>query len=74
MYIYIVFTFSLALLQHGADSTIRNTDGKTAHDLAEPVAKSVLSGFTDLSYIQLSLHSVLSTFSSKISKISLGIS
>lgn len=35
----------LALLQHGADSTIRNTDGKTAHDLAEPVAKSVLSGF-----------------------------
>eukprot|EP00111_Clytia_hemisphaerica_P001648 TCONS_00004672-protein len=34
----------IALLQHGADSKICNTDGKTAYDLAEPIAKSVLSG------------------------------
>ena len=32
------------LLQHGADAAIRNSDGKTALDLAEPTAKLVLSG------------------------------
>ena len=39
------FQFPLtALLQHGGDSAIRNTDGKTAQDLAEATAKLVLSG------------------------------
>ena len=33
-----------ALLQHRADASIRNTDGKTALDLAEPLAAQVLSG------------------------------
>ena len=42
--INIDFCLFLALLQHGADSKIFNTDGKTAYDLAEPIAKSVLSG------------------------------
>lgn len=32
------------LLQCGADAGIRNSDGKTALDLAEPTAKLVLSG------------------------------
>ena len=32
------------LLQNSADPTIRNTDGKTAFDLGEPLAKEVLSG------------------------------
>ena len=32
------------LLQCGADASIRNSDGKTALDLAEPTAKLVLSG------------------------------
>ena len=32
------------LLQHGADPNIRNTDGKTALDLADPTAKPVLTG------------------------------
>ncbi|MED6255007.1 hypothetical protein ATANTOWER_003372 [Ataeniobius toweri] len=31
------------LLQHGADPNIRNTDGKSALDLAEPSAKAVLT-------------------------------
>ena len=35
---------SAALLQHRADASIRNTDGKTALDLAEPLAAQVLSG------------------------------
>ncbi|XP_041117077.1 poly [ADP-ribose] polymerase tankyrase-2-like isoform X2 [Polyodon spathula] len=34
----------IVLLQHGADPTIRNTDGKTSFDLADPSAKSVLTG------------------------------
>ena len=36
--------FHLVLLQCGADAAIRNSDGKTALDLAEPTAKLVLSG------------------------------
>ena len=36
--------FCPVLLQHGADAAIRNSDGKTALDLAEPTAKLVLSG------------------------------
>lgn len=32
------------LLQHGADASIRNTDGKGALDLADPSARSVLTG------------------------------
>ena len=35
---------SSVLLQHGGDPNIRNTDGKTALDLADPSAKAVLSG------------------------------
>lgn len=38
------FAFVIVLLQHGADPSIRNTDGKTAGDLAEPTAKLVLTG------------------------------
>jgi tankyrase len=34
----------IVLLQHGADPNIRNTDGKTALDLSDPSAKSVLTG------------------------------
>lgn len=34
----------LVLLQHGADPNIRNTDGKSALDLADPSAKAVLTG------------------------------
>ena len=36
--------FFIVLLQHGADHNIRNTDGKTALDLADTAAKSVLTG------------------------------
>lgn len=34
----------VVLLQHGAEPTIRNTDGRTALDLADPSAKAVLTG------------------------------
>ncbi|XP_050397840.1 poly [ADP-ribose] polymerase tankyrase-1 [Patella vulgata] len=34
----------IVLLQHGADPNIRNTDGKTACELSDPSAKSVLTG------------------------------
>uniref|UniRef100_A0A8C7A4H6 Poly [ADP-ribose] polymerase n=1 Tax=Nothoprocta perdicaria TaxID=30464 RepID=A0A8C7A4H6_NOTPE len=34
----------IVLLQHGADPGIRNTDGKSALDLADPSAKAVLTG------------------------------
>lgn len=34
----------IVLLQRGADPNIRNTDGKTALDLADPLAKAVLTG------------------------------
>ncbi|OWK00372.1 TNKS [Cervus elaphus hippelaphus] len=36
--------FAAVLLQHGADPNIRNTDGKSALDLADPSAKAVLTG------------------------------
>lgn len=39
-----VLFFCLVLLQHGADPNIRNTDGKSALDLADPSAKAVLTG------------------------------
>lgn len=35
---------SSVLLQQGGDANIRNTDGKTALDLADPSAKAVLTG------------------------------
>ena len=38
------FGFYLVLLQRGADPSIRNTDGKTALDLADALSKSVLTG------------------------------
>ncbi len=34
----------VVLLQHGAEPTIQNTDGRTALDLAEPSTKAVLTG------------------------------
>ncbi|KAG8193909.1 hypothetical protein JTE90_011464 [Oedothorax gibbosus] len=34
----------IVLLQHGADPSIRNTDAKAALDLADPSARSVLTG------------------------------
>lgn len=40
------------LLQHGADPNIRNTDGKSALDLADPSAKAVLTGQSLLSPAQ----------------------
>lgn len=36
--------YHTALLQNGADPNIRNNDGKTAIDLADPLAKQVLTG------------------------------
>jgi len=39
-----VVVICLVLLQRGADPSIRNTDGKTAVDLADPLSKSVLTG------------------------------
>ena len=30
------------LLQHGANNTLRNTEGKTALDVADPITKPVL--------------------------------
>ena len=41
---YVHVVFITVLLQHGADPNIRNTDGKTPLDLADPSAKSVLIG------------------------------
>ncbi len=41
---YLLVFLSLVLLQHGADPNIKNTDGKTACDLADPGAKLVLTG------------------------------
>lgn len=38
------FGIFAVLLQHGAEPTIRNTDGRTALDLADPSAKAVLTG------------------------------
>lgn len=35
---------STVLLQNGGDHSIRNTDGKTALDLADTYARSVLTG------------------------------
>lgn len=36
--------YFIVLLQHGAEPAIRNTDGRTALDLADPSAKAVLTG------------------------------
>lgn len=46
------FFILLVLLQHGADPNIRNTDGKTALDVAEASAKLVLTGI----YNNIALH------------------
>lgn len=40
----IIWKYFTVLLQHGADPSIRNTDGKTALDLADPSARAVLTG------------------------------
>lgn len=42
-FLYLHLSHSV-LLQHGADPNIRNTDGKSALDLADPSAKAVLTG------------------------------
>lgn len=44
------------LLQHGADPNIRNTDGKSALDLADPSAKAVLTGQSLLAAYLSHLH------------------
>ena len=44
---------SSVLLQHGGDANIRNTDGKTALDLADPSAKAVLTGMYTYMYHDL---------------------
>lgn len=44
------------LLQHGADPNIRNTDGKSALDLAEPSAKAVLTGQWDHTHVETCTH------------------
>lgn len=43
VFVYFILSFAV-LLQHGADPNIRNTDGKSALDLADPSAKAVLTG------------------------------
>lgn len=54
---------STVLLQHCADPNIRNTDGKTALDLADPSAKAVLTGEWDkkqtgFNWININNHNV----------------
>ena len=44
LYFNLIINCPSVLLQHGADPNIRNTDGKTALDLADPTAKPVLTG------------------------------
>lgn len=44
-----MYCFVAVLLQHGADPSIRNTDGKTPLDLADTYARSVLTGHCALS-------------------------
>ena len=44
MYSHVHVLVLVALLQFGADCSIRNTDGKTALDMADPSAHFVLSG------------------------------
>ena len=46
---------SSVLLQHGGDPNIRNTDGKTALDLADPSAKAVLTGMSFVHWGWMSL-------------------
>lgn len=46
------------LLQHGADPNIRNTDGKSALDLAEPSAKAVLTGQCHIPFGLLKRHTL----------------
>ena len=41
---FLSFCMYVVLLQNSADPSIRNTDGKTPQDLAEPSAKLVLTG------------------------------
>lgn len=48
------------LLQHGADPSIRNTDGKSALDLADPSAKAVLTGKKNLPSLKQPVVSVAS--------------
>ena len=48
------FFILLVLLQHGADPNIRNTDGKTALDVAEASAKLVLTGIYNNIVLHLS--------------------
>lgn len=48
------FFILLVLLQHGADPNIRNTDGKTALDVAEASAKLVLTGVYNNIFLHLS--------------------
>lgn len=50
--LHMCYFVDVVLLQRGADPSIRNTDGKTALDLADPVSKSVLTG-TMMSHICL---------------------
>lgn len=38
------FAYILALLQHGADPNIRNSENKTPLDIADPVVVPVLTG------------------------------
>lgn len=53
--LFCIFLYSciLVLLQHGADPNIRNTDGKTALDLSDSSAKSVLTGIFSHCYVNI---------------------
>jgi len=53
-YTGLLFSLYVVLLQRGADPSIRNTDGKTALDLADPMSKSVLTGIVYVSRYQSS--------------------
>lgn len=54
------------LLQHGADPNIRNTDGKSALDLADPSAKAVLTGQSLLSALLFHLHRTFNAILSNV--------
>lgn len=55
--------FFVVLLQHGADPSIRNTDGKTPFDVAESACKAVLTGVCPSNSLCLRKISVLSRVS-----------
>lgn len=52
-FVHLGYIVPLVLLQNFADPSIRNTEGKTPLDLADPQAKLVLSGSVGVAMIIL---------------------